>query len=196
MPIDSIATRYQAIVVCPSGFNSWYWDSPVKPGMQMESFFIRQLVPAIDSIYRTIPDPQSRAITGFSMGGHGALWLAIRHSDVFAHAGASSGGVDIMPFPKNWGMRDLLGEQSANCDRWESHTVKNLIDSLRPGQIDIIFDCGTEDFFYKVNCNLDSALNSRRIPHVYLTSPGKHNGEYWERAIYPQLDFFERVLKR
>ncbi len=196
VPIDSIATRYQAIVVCPSGFNSWYWDSPVKPGMQMESFFIRQLVPAIDSIYRTIPDPQSRAITGFSMGGHGALWLAIRHSDVFAHAGASSGGVDIMPFPKNWGMRDLLGEQSANCDRWESHTVKNLIDSLRPGQIDIIFDCGTEDFFYKVNCNLDSALNARRIPHVYLTSPGKHNGEYWERAIYPQLDFFERVLKR
>lgn len=101
-----------------------------------------------------------------------------------------------MPFPKNWGMRDLLGEQSANRDRWESHTVKNLIDSLRPGQIDIIFDCGTEDFFYKVNCNLDSALNARRIPHVYLTSPGKHNGEYWERAIYPQLDFFERVLKR
>ena len=50
VPVDSIATRYGAVVVCPSGFNSWYWDSPVKPGIQMESFFIKELVPAIDSI--------------------------------------------------------------------------------------------------------------------------------------------------
>lgn len=196
VPVDSIATRYGAVVVCPSGFNSWYWDSPVKPGMQMESFFVKELVPAIDSMYRTIPQAQSRAITGFSMGGHGALWLAIRHSDVFAHAGASSGGVDIRPFPKNWGMHELLGKQSENRERWDRHTVINLVDSLKPGQINIIFDCGTEDFFYKVNCSLDSALNARRIPHVYLTSPGQHNGQYWERAIYPQLDFFGRVLRR
>lgn len=196
VPVDSIATRYGAVVVCPSGFNSWYWDSPVKPGMQMESFFIKELVPAIDSMYRTIPQAQSRAITGFSMGGHGALWLAIRHSDVFAHAGASSGGVDIRPFPKSWGMHELLGKLSENRERWDRHTVINLVDSLKPGQINIIFDCGTEDFFYKVNCSLDSALNARRIPHIYLTSPGKHNGQYWERAIYPQLDFFGRELRR
>ncbi|MDE5723329.1 MAG: esterase family protein [Paramuribaculum sp.] len=196
VPVDSIATRYQAVVVCPSGFNSWYWDSPVKPGMQMESFFIKELVPAIDSMYRTIPKAGSRAITGFSMGGHGALWLAIRHSDVFANAGATSGGVDIMPFPTNWGMYELLGKQSENRERWKRHTVMSLVDSLKPGQINMIFDCGTEDFFYKVNCNLDSALNARRIPHVYLTSPGQHNGKYWERSIYPQLDFFERVLQR
>ena len=196
VPVDSIATRYQAVVVCPSGFNSWYWDSPVKPGMQMESFFIKELVPAIDSMYRTIPKAGSRAITGFSMGGHGALWLAIRHSDVFANAGATSGGVDIMPFPTNWGMFELLGKQSENRERWKRHTVMSLVDSLKPGQINMIFDCGTEDFFYKVNCNLDSALNARRIPHVYLTSPGQHNGKYWERSIYPQLDYFERVLQR
>lgn len=196
VPVDSIATRYQAVVVCPSGFNSWYWDSPVKPGMQMESFFIKELVPAIDSMYRTIPKAGSRAITGFSMGGHGALWLAIRHSDVFANAGATSGGVDIMPFPTNWGMYELLGKQSENRERWKRHTVMSLVDSLKPGQINMIFDCGTEDFFYKVNCNLDSALNARHIPHVYLTSPGQHNGKYWERSIYPQLDFFERVLQR
>ena len=196
VPVDSIATRYGAVVVCPSGFNSWYWDSPVKEGLQMESFFIKELVPAIDSMYRTLPQAQSRAITGFSMGGHGALWLAIRHSDVFAHAGASSGGVDIRPFPKSWGMHGLLGKQSENRERWDRHTVINLVDSLKPGQINIIFDCGTEDFFYKVNCSLDSALNARRIPHIYLTSPGQHNGQYWERAIYPQLDFFGRVLRR
>ena len=37
-----------------------------------------------------------------SMGGHGALWNAIRHSDIFGAAGSMSGGVDIRPFPDNW----------------------------------------------------------------------------------------------
>ena len=44
-----------------------------------------------------IPEKRGRAITGLSMGGHGALWNAIRHKDVFGAAGSTSGGVDIRP---------------------------------------------------------------------------------------------------
>lgn len=101
IPLDTVATTYSVIIVTPDGRNSWYWDSPVRPEMQMESFIIDELVPFVDSKYRTIPSPRSRAITGLSMGGHGALWLALRHPDVFANAGSTSGGVDIMPFPAN-----------------------------------------------------------------------------------------------
>lgn len=97
------------IIVCPDGRNSWYWDSPVDPSMQMESFFTDCLIPTVDSLYRTMPARGGRAITGLSMGGHGALWLAWRHPDLFGAAGSMSGGVDIRPFPANWNMADRLG---------------------------------------------------------------------------------------
>ena len=41
------------------------------------------------------------------MGGHGAMWLGIRHKDVFGAAGSTSGGVDIRPFPQNWSMNKM-----------------------------------------------------------------------------------------
>lgn len=189
--LDSAATAYGCIIVCPSGMNTWYWDSPVNPGRQMESFFVESLIPTIDSLYRTIPDRSQRAITGFSMGGHGALWLAIRHKDIFGSAGATSGGVDIRPFPKNWNMANMLGSLEEFPERWDSHTVATAIDNLQPGELNIIFDCGTDDFFYPVNCRLDSTLNARGIFHTYITNPGAHTASYWRKSIIPHLDYFK-----
>ncbi|MCC8072392.1 MAG: esterase family protein [Bacteroidales bacterium] len=190
LPLDSAANAYECIFVCPSGMNSWYWDSPEVPGMQMESFFVNELIPYIDQNYRTRTDRAGRAITGFSMGGHGAFWLSWRHPELFGSAGAMSGGVNIMPFPTRWNMPTMLGEQEANPERWAEHTVINIVDTLEPGTLNLIFDCGTEDFFYDVNCQLDSALNARKIHHVYITNPGAHTGPYWSKSIYPHLDFF------
>lgn len=195
IPIDSVADLYEAIIICPSGMNSWYWDAPEDPGMQMESFFIQKLIPTVDSLYRTRTDRMGRAITGMSMGGHGGLWLGIRHSDLFGSAGSTCGGVNIMPFPKNWSMSKWLGEQSENKEQWQKHTVMSLVDSLKPGQLNIFFDCGTEDFFYDVNCALDSALNSRRIYHIYKIGPGAHEREYWSKSIFPQLEYFSKIFK-
>ena len=196
LDIDKAANDYGMIIVCPSGMNSWYWDSPIDSGMQMESFFVKKLIPAIDSLYRTIPSREKRAITGLSMGGHGALWLAIRHPELFANAGSTSGGVNIIPFPNNWHMPDRLGKYADNKERWEKHTVVNIIDSLKPGTLNIIFDCGTEDFFYKVNCQLDSILNSRKIHHTFITNPGAHTASYWSKSIHPQIQYFHRMMNQ
>lgn len=195
--IDSVARAHDMVVVCPSGMNSWYWDSPEQPDMQMESFFTRELVAAIDSLYPTIPDRDARAITGFSMGGHGALWLAMRHPDIWGHAGATSGGVDIRPFPGSWKMATWLGERDSVPDVWDAHTVRTLADTLPDSvlrSLDIFFDCGTDDFFYTVNCQLDSVLSARRIPHTFATYPGAHTAGYWSRSIHPQIDHFSRKL--
>ena len=48
------------------------------------------------------------------MGGHGAMWNAIRHKDTFGAGGSTSGGVDIRPFPLNWDMSKQLGEFAYN----------------------------------------------------------------------------------
>ncbi len=193
--IDSIADRYGMVVVCPSGMNSWYYDAPARDDMKMESFITGELVAAVDSAYPTLARREMRAVTGLSMGGHGALWLAIRNPEIFGSAGSTSGGVDITPFPNNWNLAEMLGRRDDNPELWRAHTVSAAVDTLTPGRLNIVFDCGTEDFFYPVNCELDAKMNSRKIPHEFFTMPGAHNNEYWSRSIWRQVEFFDRVFK-
>ena len=193
--LDSLATVHQIIIVCPAGLNSWYFDSPVNPEMKMESYITKDLVPWIDANYRTKANPHQRAISGLSMGGHGALWLAFHHPDLFLNAGSTSGGVDFTPWPNKWNIPDALGPYAKNKRRWSDHTVISLVQSLKPGRYNIIFDCGTDDFFFKVNNQLHKALMKKGIRHEYLNYPGGHTSAYWQHSILPQLDFFSRHFR-
>ena len=186
---------YQVIIVCPDGNNSWYWDSPVDSSYRYETYVSKELVNWIDSKYRTVKSKKGRAITGLSMGGHGALYLAFRHQDVFGAAGSMSGGVDIRPFPGNWDMALRLGAYSEHPDSWEKYTVINLLYLLKPNSLALLIDCGTEDFFYKVNENLHQQLLYRNIAHDYITRPGAHNWNYWTNAIQYQLLFMSNYFK-
>lgn len=194
--IDSLATHYGMIFVCPDGRDSWYWDSPVDSGMQMESFFIEDLVPHIDSLYPTIRSEKARAVSGLSMGGHGAMWLGLRHPDVFGSMGSMSGGLDIRPFPENWLMSERLGTIEEAPEEWDSHTVINIIPLADPaaGQ-HITIDCGVDDFFAEVNDAAHRALLERGIDHDYTVRPGAHTGPYWHNSIFYHLLFFDRAFR-
>lgn len=189
------ADRYQMLIVCPDGgYGSWYWDSPVDPQFQYETYITRELIPYIDKKFKTITDRKGRGITGLSMGGHGALFLAIRHQDLFGAAGSMSGGVDIRPFPQNWDMAKRLGEYAEQPERWEKNTVINLLHLLKPGALSMMIDCGTGDFFYGVNEALHRELLYRNLAHDYVTRPGVHDWNYWSNAIWYQLVFFDRFF--
>jgi len=193
---EKAADTYQMMIVCPDGgYGSWYWDSPVDPDFQYETYVSKELINWIDNKYKTIKSSKGRAITGLSMGGHGALFLAFRHQDVFGAAGSMSGGVDIRPFPLNWDMAKRLGNYSEQPERWEKNTVINLLYLLQPNSLKLIIDCGTEDFFYRVNENLHAQLLLRNIPHDYITRPGAHDWLYWSNAIHYQLLFMSNYFK-
>ena len=184
------ANRAGLIFVSLDGKNSWYFDSPLQPELQYETFVTQELPNRIDSLFRTIASPKARAIAGLSMGGHGALWLATRHPEVFGAAGSMSGGVDIRPFDQNWNIKESLGEKSENPERWELHTVINAIERLQDGDLALIFDCGTSDFFLNVNRELHKKLLERGIRHDFIERPGNHDWDYWSNAIDYQLLFF------
>ena len=173
--LKDIADRDGLIFVCPDGKNSWYWDSPKDPSYRYETFVSSELVKYIDSEYSTVKDRSGRAITGLSMGGHGAMWLSFRHKDVFGAVGSTSGGVDIRPFPNNWEMNKLLGNESDNQEVWNTHTAIMQIDRIKNGELAIIFDCGYSDFFVR---------------------PGSHNGEYWKNSIDYQILFFKKFFDK
>ena len=189
--VKELADRFGMMVVCPDGaYGSWYWDSPIDPDFQYETFVAKELTAWVDKNYKTVKKREGRAITGLSMGGHGGLYLGFRHQDVFGACGSMSGGVDIRPFPNNWDMAKRLGKQGEFPERWEQHTVMNLLHLLTPNSIKVIIDCGTDDFFYEVNEKLHRELLYRNIPHDYISRPGAHNREYWANAIKYQMLFF------
>ena len=124
------------------------------------------------------------------MGGHGGLYLGIRHRDLFGAAGSTSGGVDFRPFPDNWGIKKDLGEMATHQENWDNNTVMNVVDSLHNGELAIIFDCGVDDFFLTVNRNLHAKLLDKKINHDYIERPGGHSGAYWRNSIDYQILFF------
>jgi Predicted esterase len=191
-----LVDQYNLIVVCPDGANSWYFDSPIDKKSQYETYISSELVSWIDKNYKTIKNRKGRAITGLSMGGHGALYLAFRHQDIFGAAGSMSGGVDIRPFTNNWEIVSWLGKYAENPENWEKNTVVNLLNLLTPNSLALIVDCGTEDFFFQVNKNLHEQLLYRNIPHDYIARPGSHNWNYWSNSIKYQLLFFSDFFQK
>lgn len=191
--LPDLATQYGIIIVCPDGKNSWYWDSPVNPKLKYETYVSEELTAYIDQNYKTRKNKSGRAITGLSMGGHGGLWLGIRHQNTFGACGSTSGGVDIRPFPDNWEMKEALGSYQENSERWNNHTVIKQLHLIK-SDLAIIIDCGTEDFFFEVNENLHKEMIYRNIKHDYISRPGAHNGQYWKNSIGYQLLFFRNFF--
>jgi S-formylglutathione hydrolase FrmB len=194
--VDKLADAFNIIYVLPDGSTSWYFDSPVRKDFMYETYVSNELVNWVDQKYKTIKDRKGRAITGLSMGGHGALYLAFRHQDVFGAAGSMSGGVDFRPFPNNWDLSKNLGKYAEQPENWEKNTVINLVHLLTPNSLSLIIDCGVDDFFYLVNQNLHNKLLERNIPHDYITRPGAHNWEYWNNAIQYQTLFMSRYFSQ
>ncbi len=85
----------EMIVVIPNGRNflggSFFVNSPVTG--DWEDFIAEDVVRFIDQSYRTLSRPEARAISGESMGGFGALTIAMKHSSVFRHVYALSPGI-------------------------------------------------------------------------------------------------------
>ena len=193
MEIGKLADQYGIMYVLPDGQDSWYVDSPVNPSVKMESFFVKDLVPYIDSHYATKVEPGQRAITGLSMGGHGALYLGTRHPEIWGNMGSMSGGVNLVPFMKQWKTPTVFVDPAKYAQRYADASAVNLIPAMKANKQNIIFDCGSEDFFHKVNAELHQKMLDAKVPHEYTSRPGNHNWTYWGNSIkYHTLFFSDR----
>ena len=193
--VVALADLHQTIIVCPDGgYNSWYLDSPVDSSSQYEKYVAEEVVAFVDTTYRTIADRTGRAITGLSMGGHGALFLTLRHPDTFGAAGSMSGGVDLTYDTDAWEIGEKLGRYEAHPLRWDSLSVVNLVSLRPPDSLAMIIDCGTDDFFFDINQRLHQILLEQNVAHDYIVRPGGHTWPYWRNAVGYQLLFFENYF--
>jgi S-formylglutathione hydrolase FrmB len=206
MLLHKLADQYNLIIVTPEGERlGGYIDSPVQDDNKFETYITSEVISKIDNTYRTIQNSTGRVITGLSMGGHGALFLATRHPDLYCAVGSMSGALDLNP--ANWrispefaeqikpGFERILGPLNGAPDQYAAHSVVNMVNFIKENDVRLIFDCGVDDFLLEPNRELHRRLVYAKVPHVYTEMPGGHTWEYWENALPYHILFFHNILK-
>ena len=89
--LENYAKDLHLIIVMPDADDSWYTNSATVAADKFEDYIAKDLIAEVDEKYRTIRDSHGRAIAGLSMGGYGAVKLALKYPELFAFAGSLSG---------------------------------------------------------------------------------------------------------
>jgi S-formylglutathione hydrolase FrmB len=195
--MQNLADENKLMIVCPDGaFGSWYFDSPVDFTMRYETNVGIEIPAYIDSIYRTIRDRRGRAITGLSMGGHGGIFLGFRHADFFGACGSMSGALDVRHITRGYDLEKRLGDTLANKKYYTDWSAINVIDKYPKDSLAILIDCGTEDRIFHMSKRTHEKMMALKIPHDYIERPGKHDWDYWRKAVRYQLLFFREFFAK
>lgn len=202
--LQRLADQYNLIIVNPEGEKfSFYLDSPVNPKSQFETHLTTEVVEMVDRQYRTIRSKAGRAITGLSMGGHGALYLSARHPELYAAAGSMSGAVDMASLLSRENvdaikslLEPVFGAQTSDVALYDKHSVLTHLRQIKDNKMPLIIDCGTEDYLLEPNRELHRRLLYLKVPHEYTERPGAHTWEYWGDSLPYHILFFSEVFKK
>lgn len=195
-----------AIIIMPDAKVTWYVNSYDAKDRYMD-MFIQEFIPAIESKYRIRGEKRHRAISGLSMGGHGALLYAVKYPEIFGACAAFSAAVytqeemqkayksqrkevyepiygpltDDGSVPQHFLDNSVL-EIVANADVKPLKTVRYYI------------DCGDDDFLYRGNSSLHILMRNKGIPHQYRVRDGEHSWVYWRTYISNGLVFMGELF--
>ncbi|HAI84520.1 MAG TPA: XynC protein [Chitinophagaceae bacterium] len=191
------ADMFQMLIVCPDGnYSSWYLNSPIDTTSKYEDYIVKDVVTYIDKHYLTVNEKQARAITGLSMGGHGAFYIGSKFPQLFGAYGSMSGGLNLLPFSNSFDIIKLLGRDTTQQGYYQQYSFLQRAATYHFDTTQaIIFDCGSSDFFFQHNEAVHQLLTQRKIAHTYTAQPGKHNWDYWNKAVAQQLLFFFQYFK-
>ncbi len=118
-------------------------QAPWAPHFRMESYITRDLLAAVDRAFPT--DPARRGVFGHSMGGHGALILALRHPNLFKSVSAFAPIVSPTRCP--WGEKAFTAYFGEDRASWAARDACLLIEAGAPRFDDILVDQGLDDPF-------------------------------------------------
>jgi S-formylglutathione hydrolase FrmB len=190
--LERYAQKYEMIVVMPDADDSWYTNSATDPKDRFEDYIAKDLVAEIDGKFRTLRSRHSRAIAGLSMGGYGALKVALRYHEDFAFAGSVSGALNA---PQDLGdlqpaFRDQLLKvfgPPGSAVRAENN-VFSLLQSAGLKDLPYFYvACGSADDFLSVNRDFAAQLSSRGAAYEYHETAGGHTWDYWDRSVQDLL---------
>ena len=197
--IERYATRHRLTIVMPDGFRGFYTNNAAGPAYAR--YIGEELIETIERIFPAARDRASRGIGGLSMGGYGALRIALAYPDSFATAVSHSGAVmhGSRNHPRAGGALDeaefrrIFGDAPAGSD----HDLLTLaLNAARQNKLPKIrIDCGVDDDLLADNRDFHTKLQAMRIDHEYEEFPGAHNWDYWDAHVQHALAFQSRHLR-
>lgn len=197
------------IIVMPNGGATFYIND-YQNKVRYEDMFVQELIPHIDSSFRTRTQREHRAIAGLSMGGFGSLTLAMHHPALFGSCAAlsASARTDEMfaAIPEeryNTVFGPVFSGPVKGDDRltvtWKRNSPITLARSAPEGDLTKVrwyLDCGDDDALSAGNAMLHIALLDRKIPHEYRVRDGAHTWTYWRTALPDALKFMAEGFRR
>ena len=186
-----------AIFVAPSGFDG-YWSNHVptrsRSGPRWADYVVDEVIREVDSRYRTRPYAGSRALVGTSMGGFGAMSLALQYPMIFGTAVSLSGA--LFPAPPNhrqvylraWG-------DPPDMEHWSRVSPLELMQRIDPEIApNIYLQSGDKDElgFAEYAQLAEAILHLRGIPSILRLTPGRHGWRTWAPETEHWLRFVDR----
>ena len=154
-----------------------------------EDVFIKELIPHIDKVYRTIAKRQGRGLEGFSQGGRAATRYMFKYPDLFGTVSAGGGSYTIEKLIKeSQGFEDDPRDDKETIyyvgmgnDAWSLAEQHKSSQNATPK---LMLWSGTEDMNYKSVEEYQSFLEKLKIEHKLLSIEGvDHNSSvFYEKA--------------
>ncbi|MCB1121087.1 MAG: hypothetical protein KJT03_06040 [Verrucomicrobiae bacterium] len=159
-----------------AGHYGGYRDNP-ENNVMAETLVIKEIIPAIESRYRTIPTREGRALMGFSMGGGGATRLALKYPDLFCAFASFSGALDAHPDSTDTGFNRYFGED--NAYHWATMNQEKL-----KTEMGLYFIVGEKDRLYDRHPPFLAHLHSLGISFNYRVQ------NHMEHKLWEGMDLY------
>ena len=176
-----------------AGFYLNATQQPWAKHYRMEDYVLEELPALIESVF---PVTQKRALSGHSMGGHGALTLAMKKPEYFCSVSAFSPIVNPVNVP--WGEKAFAAYLGNNRENWKEHDSCELIRKVGV-HLPMLVDQGTEDSFLEEQLKpelLMQAAEQVGYPLQLRMQEGYDHSYYFIASfIGEHLEFHSRYLK-
>ena len=178
---------YDLIVACPDGGAGWYTNA-ANGGERREDDITQDFVGHLRATFSLVPPGHGWGIGGLSMGGYGAVKIALKHPHLFPVAVSHSGAFEKMQTAT---AHPVFGDPQADR-RLRYHEnpfrlIEQALCGLPTDRPRLHIDCGTEDALLTVNRRFVDHLNFVGYPYTYSEMPGQHTWPYWDRAFKTHL---------
>ncbi len=174
------------IIVLPEGEDG-YWVDHVG-GPAWGTYVARDLVAEVDRDFLTVAQANARAVGGNSMGGHGALQLAMNFPGVFGFAGAHSPTLRAF---------ESAPPYFGDAAQFEARDPASIVDA-RPQAakaLRIAIDVGRDDPWLPGVQSLHEHLIAQDVPHAFDVLPGDHSDAYWRGNVERYLAMYASALR-
>ena len=182
--IERFAATYGIAIVMPDGGKSFYTDE--KHGLPYYTFVSEELPRICENFFNISTDPNDRLIAGLSMGGYGALKIALKNPDRYRAVGALSPVSDIRQpyFPDVY--RNVFGESIPDDADLFMLASKTDSASVKPA---VFMGVGTSDFMYQDTLRLKAHFETLHYDFTYRESEGDHCWAFWDEYIQYVLEW-------